>query len=680
MFAMMYLTNSVLATACATGRKTWTKETEISRVLFRLMICIVCLLDLVFGNPTVCPTANCACLVTSSNMWIINCRDRHLSQVPNFTEVETSFYEMTFSSSAMVTSACSWCNNITHLAPNSFRGVRVTRIDLTKNYISNISDSAFDGVESEVKELLLEGDGVHAFNRRAIDRLSQLTLLHLENFHIPHIGPEINFAMLPELKQLVLKRTGSASVDERTFAFSRLERLHLVQLPMTTFPVVPLSVIKSLRQLEISQTQISRLQTDSFVNLKQLTNLILSHNHLRFLDSGAFNELEDTLENLDLSGNRLENIEELSLRNWSRLQSLQLSLNKITFSPGDFLGMPVLKHLHLDHCNIKVVSSTLLQGLSLLYHLDMSQNRILEIEPMAFDHTPMLSDLILHYQQQFILQEHHLQSSVRAINLSSDSIGRNHLSLTNLDLEYNVLNETQLWSFVGKLTNLESLKLSKTNIASIPNYVFINHHRLVSLDLSRNQIFNIDSADFCGLQFSLSSLDLSYNSMTTIQECIFQNFSRLQSLSLHGNNWMCDCQITWLIHWIQTRLNHVPFSCHDTDVVCKAPSTLLNRSLCDVDPGQLECHADYKQPSCHSCDFTFIKNGTSLVPETSQLFSSKLSYSEYDSLVTENMTSLNNETFDRSASKIFHVDIYLTIVSVLLILSFELVSNSIELC
>ncbi|KAL3874534.1 hypothetical protein ACJMK2_037538 [Sinanodonta woodiana] len=660
---MMYLTDSHTI-----GRKTWTKETDISRGVFCLMTCILCLLDLVLGNPTVCPTAQCACLVTLSKMGIINCRDLRLNQVPNFTDVETSFYELTFSSSAMVKSTCSWCNNITHLPPNSFRGLRVRRIDLTKNNISNISNSAFDGVQSELKELLLEGDGVHSFNSRSIEGLNQLTLLHLENFHIPHLGPEINFARLTELKQLVLKRTKCASIDNRTFAFLRLERLHLVQMPLTSFPVVPILEIQYLRELEISQTQISRLQSDSFVNLTQLASLILSHNHLRFLDVGAFNGLYDTLENLDLSGNRLENIEEISLRNWTKLQSLQLSSNSITLSPGDFRNMPVLKYLHLGYCNIKVVYSSLFQGLRLLYHLDLSQNTILEIEPMAFDHTPMLSDLIMHSQRQFTLQEQHLPSSVRALNLSTDSIGRNHFSLTNLNLEHNVLNETQLWSFVGKLTNLKSLKLSRTNITSIQNDVFINHHRLVSLDLSQNQIFSIDSAGFHGLEFSLSSLDLSYNNIKTIQECIFQNFSKLQLFFLQGNNWMCDCQLTWLFDWIKTRLNDDPFTCHDTDVVCKAPPTLLNRSLCDVTPRELECHADYKQSSCHSNNFTFITNRASLVT------------SEIGSFIAVNKTSLNNEIFDKSASKRLYADIYITAVSVLLFRLFELVNDSNEMC
>ena len=72
---------------------------------------------------------------------------------------------------------------------------------------------------------------------------------------------------------------------------------------------------------------------------------------------------------------------------------------------------------------------------------------------------------------------------------------------------------------------------------------------IVQLDLSQNEINNIceDTITFMKTG-SIVELNLANNNITTLPSKI-SNISSLQSVWLSGNNFNCDCEMTWMIQW-----------------------------------------------------------------------------------------------------------------------------------
>ncbi|KAL3874292.1 hypothetical protein ACJMK2_037331 [Sinanodonta woodiana] len=549
------------------------------------------------ASQTTCtsPAVQCRC-EQRNNKFIINCRDKKLTQIPVFTDTNTQYDELTFSTSYPDTSSCSVCNRITSIPPRAFENLRVRRIDLTKNALTYISNDSFAGVEPYLKELLLQGDRTNEPNYAALKNLTGLTTLHLEKFQQTTLNSNNIFGNLENLESLTLKTFKCLSfIDSSAFQnkVPKLKLLWLEDLPLVTYPAGAILNIPSLQSLNFINTQVTKLFSQSFKDLRSLKELNLSHNMIDSIENDTFTGITETLQFLNLAVNRLgyktntrESLNFLSSKHWTHLEKLSLAYNKLNALPdGPFRNMQKLTCLILESCQLPAISSGLLQGLQNLHTLEVSQNMITDISVNAFVHTPQLIDLRVYRQHQAF-------SQYLALNFPSTAVEPIRTSLTHLNLEHNRVNVSQIWEITELLTNLEELKLRNTNILAVPDFVFRNHTQLQILDLSENQISSLDQKSFHGLKDTLTSLSLSDNNLTTIDERAFKNFSKLNYLYLANNMWNCDCKLLWLYDWIRNKMLTKPFIEYIVECVCHSPPKLNENYIQSVIRSDLACTPD----------------------------------------------------------------------------------------
>lgn len=156
-----------------------------------------------------------------------------------------------------------------------------------------------------------------------------------------------------------------------------------------------------------------------------------------------------------------------------------------------------LKGLIASQNNIK---SFIVNGDSLLYHMEMSENE--DISHIF----PTLKTL----------------SKMQHLNLSNSFIG--------------VLAEDAF----SDMSSLKYLHLKSCGIQIIPFEVFLNNKHLLTIDLSGNELETVELYMFSGLE-RLSYLDISSNKLSQIVsiEKIKEVLPSLGEIKIDGNPWQC---------------------------------------------------------------------------------------------------------------------------------------------
>ncbi|XP_043932811.1 amphoterin-induced protein 1 [Protopterus annectens] len=132
--------------------------------------------------------------------------------------------------------------------------------------------------------------------------------------------------------------------------------------------------------LDLSHNNLSRLRADwTQVRLNKLLTLLLSHNGIIFVSAEAFSQVPN-LQHLDLSSNKLKNLEEGLFSELKKLEVLLLYNNHISqIEKEAFGGLLKLQKLYLSQNQISRFPMELLKeksGLPELRLLDMSSNKL----------------------------------------------------------------------------------------------------------------------------------------------------------------------------------------------------------------------------------------------------------------------------------------------------------------
>lgn len=307
-------------------------------------------------------------------------------------------------------------NGIKAIHPEALAGLgELEELDLSTNEIHTITTAMFAN-NTELTELRLRNNSLHSLRGVEILGLDELdvaenwfeeigsdtflgfaalTRLNLSDNAISRIHPDA-FKPLRHLQDLDLSGNDiKGALPRELFAACEvLETLNLADNPSMSLPVGGFAgQFSALYQLDLSLTNLTTLDDDSFLGMDHLTILNLSGNNLYKIGAGVLRRLPQ-LSSLDLSDNYIEVLDSKAFETNGFLRHLDLSGNPLTaVSPQLFAGTPYLRWLDLSHCRLSslwdrdaqelgqgqdVDRATLLRKLS---HLNVAGNNITTLRP-----------------------------------------------------------------------------------------------------------------------------------------------------------------------------------------------------------------------------------------------------------------------------------------------------------
>jgi Leucine-rich repeat (LRR) protein len=309
----------------------------------------------------------------------------------------------------------------------------------------------------------------------------------------------------------------SVSGGELLLGLLKLEVLNLSGNGIREFWKESLSS-RSLRLLDLSKNQVGEWEVPG-VSLPSLRHLNLSGNPLKKADHGM---RSDSLNWLDLSSGHIRVVSPSLLEGLTNLTGLDLSENPHVYTLGEFKSKTV-KVMIAERCSIEEVS---LCGLPSLVKLSLSSNRLRHISSDTFSCLSQLSRLHLDSNQIVSIDPLAFSSlpSLSHLALSHNSLSKLDPSLFTplkllafLDLSRNPLSLLSLRS--GVLLGLDA---SHCEIKAIPSSFFPSNPSLSYLNLSHNSLEEFPPA----ASRSLRVLDLSYNMLSHLHNVTFLNLTR----------------------------------------------------------------------------------------------------------------------------------------------------------
>ncbi|CAN7991153.1 unnamed protein product [Ixodes hexagonus] len=196
-------------------------------------------------------------------------------------------------------------NAIKTVPDNAFGNLPLNTLKLADNELT-ISDEAFAGLESSLKNLNLKGTGQERVPR-AVSKLTSLAFLDLAQNKIATVAPE-DLGSMHTLTALNLERNRIIKIEREAFSGinDTLSSLSLLNNLLVEFPSQALSTLTELRVLDLGFNGIRSLPDDAFANNPFLTLLALDGNPMATIPLEPFRHLNSTLRGISIGGPYLE--------------------------------------------------------------------------------------------------------------------------------------------------------------------------------------------------------------------------------------------------------------------------------------------------------------------------------------------------------------------------------------
>lgn len=364
---------------------------------------------------------------------------------------------------------------------------------------------------------------------------------------------------------------------------------------------VPSGLPDNIEELQLNYNDIQTLQEDSILRYPSLKTLSIACNSLEKIKSNTFQDSK-FLENLNLANNNLHiGYQETSyaLKKLPGLRALDLSENKLDdeISTALLQNLTSLEYLNLSGNLLQRLDEISFKDLHQLRELDLQRNVMFELDGafesntklqrlnLAFNYLPCLMDfhmtqlVVLNVSHNFIewfisRQDVNDTFELETLDLSNNKLLffpflPNQSHLRNLYLSHNTIRfydhladnatfpnmtttvefyntkkymsnvTTQLWDdgLHGDISSLEILDLRGNQVDYFPQGFIQKMPNLTRLQMCRNclQTLNLTSEQFSG---SLYELDISNNRLRQIvaNEGLLNTLNNLTYINLSLNN------------------------------------------------------------------------------------------------------------------------------------------------
>uniref|UniRef100_A0A8C2DG35 Slit homolog 1 protein n=1 Tax=Cyprinus carpio TaxID=7962 RepID=A0A8C2DG35_CYPCA len=614
-----------------------------------------------------CSVLQCPELCTCSNN-IVDCRGKGLTEIP--TNLPETITEIRLEQ-----------NSIKIIPPGAFSPYkRLRRIDLSNNQITELASDSFQGLRS-LNSLVLYGNKITELPKGLFDGLFSLQLLLLNANKINCLRVD-SFQDLQNLNLLSLYDNKLQTIAKGTFSSLRaIQTLHLAQNPfmcdchlkwladyLQDNPIetsgARCTSPRRLANKRIGQIKSkkfrcsgvedyrSKLGGDCFADLacpekcrcegttvdcsgQKLTKipdhipqytaeLRLNNNEFTVLEAtGIFKKLPQ-LRKINLSNNKITDIEEGTFEGASGVNELILTSNRLESVHYSMLkGLSGLRTLMLRSNKISCVNNGSFTGLSSVRLLSLYDNLITSMSPGAFDTLHSLSTLNLlanpficnchlawlgewlrkkrivtgnpRCQSPYFLKEIPIQDVAIQDFACEDGNDENSCSpLARCPAECSCLDTVVRCSNKGLKVLPKGIPkdqfhnkcdLSNNQISTLSNHSFSNMSELLTLILSYNRLRCIPIKAFDGLK-SLRLLSLHGNDIAVIPDGAFKDLSSLSHLALGANPLYCDCHMQWLSDWVKSGYKEPGIA------RCTGPGEMTDKLLLTTPSKKFTCAGD----------------------------------------------------------------------------------------
>lgn len=358
--------------------------------------------------------------------------------------------------------------------------------------------------KQDTSRQLAPGERPLVIQKRLLEMAGYQEQDHLEDLGREDHGYLCRFTFLPS------KMSGYSSLD-RDPGFSKMQRFNHIDLSGRNLITIPIGLYH--RATEIITLNLSRNLTLDIP--KDFIQSCTSLREIKYTSNEAWKvppslSLASRLTTLDISNNRLEQLEHAELNKLQGLLSLKLSNNKLTTVPPYFGQYRALRSLNLSSNSLTEFPDAL-RELTTLVDLDISFNSISEMGDV--------STLV------------NLERLWATNNRLSGPFGKSfsHLvSLREIDARFNAISNIDI---VSQLPNLEALMLGHNSISQFEG----SFHCLKVLFLNHNPVTNFDLNSPVP---TLSVLNLASAKLAQLPDALFMKMAGLTKLTISKNHFV----------------------------------------------------------------------------------------------------------------------------------------------
>jgi len=352
----------------------------------------------------------------------------------------------------------------------------------------------------------------------------------------------------------------------------------------------------SLKKIDLSNNQISKIEDGAFQGAVSLTELRLNDNRLNDIRGQMFTGLSN-LQNLQIRNNRLTCLGNHSFVGLRNVRHLDVFSNHIsTIDEGAFSSLIKLETLNLLsnqlNCNCRLrwlpvwlQQQSVAAGNPRCSHPYIQRNiPLTDINPNDFRCPPSTSSLPSCTPKRKCPPKCSCEGSIVRCshsNIQTISIDDIPDDVTEIYLDRNKIKEIPIK--INKFERLQRLDLSENFITRLNAGTFKNLTQLTGLILAYNKIQCIELRSFSGLR-SLETLSLHSNTLSSIPEGSFTDLTSLRRLDLGENPWHCDCNLRWMLSWMDRQ------SVDPGIARCSGPNHMTDRLIISNPSFEFRCN------------------------------------------------------------------------------------------
>lgn len=158
-----------------------------------------------------------------------------------------------------------------------------------------------------------------------------------------------------------------------------ITELSILNQNVPHFPLGFGKFMKNLKKIFVKNSMLTAVDENDFESMNQLMQLTLSENEIQVVSEEAFQKVKASIEVIDLSGNKITQLEEKTFKNLMKLKVLKMNGNKIEkLSSNLFIDNVNLEEVFLNKNVLKSIGPYIMNSLRKLRIADFTENTCID--------------------------------------------------------------------------------------------------------------------------------------------------------------------------------------------------------------------------------------------------------------------------------------------------------------